>query len=311
MNFLVLLSLFVTASASFKTELFKNPRSFVSTFENADPVAINKVIEIVNSMVDQNLAEQALAVKNHADAVEAEKKAKQVRHLATEDLKWKMGERDLSQEDLEKAIDYQGLKKGQLEDALKALNHAQADLDEATTFLEKETKRIDDEKSVLEQVLDILNSLNSGAGRRLLSFSPESFLATLSAKGLKVNPDSLASVVEAVEGLIAEGERLRNVAHDAVTSATTARDDADAAHKKAIECHDKAISATTKATEKRDKYVAQTNAAQIVFDKAVQDHEDSIDTRDHLESVKDSEIARVTSENKDLAEVKRLLVGLL
>lgn len=311
MNFLVLLSLFVTASASFKTELFKNPRSFVSTFENADPVAINKVIEIVNSMVDQNLAEQALAVKNHADAVEAEKKAKQVRHLATEDLKWKMGERDLSQEDLDKAIDYQGLKKGQLEDALKALNHAQADLDEATTFLAKETKRIDDEKSVLEQVLDILNSLNSGAGRRLLSFSPESFLATLSAKGLKVNPDSLASVVEAVEGLIAEGERLRNVAHDAVTSATTARDDADAAHKKAIECHDKAISATTKATEKRDKYVAETNAAQIVFDKAVQDHEDSIDTRDHLESVKDSEIARVTSENKDLAEVKRLLVGLL
>jgi len=111
MNFLVLLSLFVTASASFKTDLFKDPHSFVSTFANADPVAINKVIEIINSMVQQNNDEEATAIQNHDDAVEAEKKARKVRHLATEDLKFKMGERDLSQEDLEKAQKHQALKK--------------------------------------------------------------------------------------------------------------------------------------------------------------------------------------------------------
>merc|ERR1719510_55802 len=262
-------------------------------------------------MVDENNAQKAAAIDNHADAVEATKKAKKVRHLATEDLKFKMGERDLSQEDLDTAISYQALKKLQQQNAKKALDSAQSDLDEATAFLASETNRIDDEKAVLEQVLDILNGLNSEGRRRLLSFSPESFLATLSAKGLKVNPDSLASVVTAVNDLIKEGERLRGVAQQAVADTTSARDAAEEAHTKAIECHDQAVALTTAATEKRDKYVAETNAAQIVFDKAVSDHEDSIVTRDHLEDVKDSEIARVTSENRDLAEVKRLLVGLL
>jgi len=311
MNFLVLLSLFVTASASFKTDLFKDPHSFVSTFANADPVAINKVIEIINSMVQQNNDEKATAIQNHADAVEAEEKAAQVRHLATEDLKHKMGERDLSQEDLEKAQKHQALKLLQMENAEKALNGAQVDLDEATAFLASENKRIDGEKDVLEQVLDILNGLNADGGRRLLSSVPESFLAMLSAKGLKVNPDSLASVVQAVNDLIDEGERLRAVAEQGVADATAARDGAKDDHEEAIKCHDDAIAATEKATEQRDMYVEQTNAAQIVFDKAVKDHEASVALRDHLLAVKNSEIARVTSENADLAEVKRLLVALL
>jgi len=266
---------------------------------------------IVNSMVQQNNDEQATAIANHADAVETEKKAREVRHLATEDLTFKMGERDLSQEDLEKAQKHQALKKLQMDNAEEALKSAQADLDEATEFLASENKRIDDEKDVLDQVLEILNDLNSEGRRRLLSISPESFLATLAAKGLKVNPDSLASVVDAVHDLIDEGERLREVAQKAVVDTTAARDAAKAAHETAIECHDNAIAATEEATEKRDMYVEETEAAQIVFDKAVKDHEESIATRDHLKDVKDSEIARVTSENTDLAEVKRLLVALL
>merc|ERR1719229_1427010 len=256
-------------------------------------------------MVQQNNDEEATAIQNHDDAVEAEKKARKVRHLATEDLKFKMGERDLSQEDLEKAQKHQALKKLQMEDAEKALNVAQVDLDEATAFLASENKRIDDEKDVLEQVLEILNGLNADGGRRLLSSVPESFLAMLSAKGLKVNPDSLASVVQAVNDLIDEGERLRAVAEQGVADATAARDGAKDDHEEAIKCHDDAIAATEKATEQRDMYVEQTNAAQIVFDKAVKDHEASVALRDHLEEVKDSEIARVTSENADLAEVKR------
>merc|ERR1719188_1881930 len=256
-------------------------------------------------MVDENNAQKAAAIDNHADAVEATKKAEKVRHLATEDLKFKMGERDLSQEDLETAISYQALKKLQQENAKKALDSAQSELDEATAFLASETKRIDDEKAVLEQVLDILNSLN---GEKLPDKSKKSFLAILSAKGLKVNPDSLASVVDAVNDLIEEGERLRGVAQEAVVQLTAARDAKKEAHSKAIECHDNAVAATAVATEKRDKYVAETNAAQIVFNEAVKDHEAAIKNRDHLKDVMDSEIARVARENTDLAEVKRLLV---
>jgi len=263
-------------------------------------------------MVQQNNDEKATAIQNHADAVEAEKKAAKVRHIATEDLKFKMGERDLSQEDLEKAQKRQAMKKLQMENAEKALNGAQVDLDEATAFLASENKRINSEKDVLEQVLDILTSLNAAdGGRRLLSSVPESFLAMLSAKGLKVNPDSLASVVQAVNDLIDEGERLRAVAEQGEADATAARDGAKDDHEEAIKCHDEAIAATEKATEQRDMYVEETNAAQIVFDKAVKDHEASVALRDHLEEVKDSEIARVQSENADLAEVKRLLVALL
>merc|ERR1719356_551424 len=200
-------------------------------------------------MVQQNNDEEATAIQNHDDAVEAEKKARKVRHLATEDLKFKMGERDLSQEDLE-----------------KALNVAQVDLDEAAAFLASENKRIDAEKDVLEQVLEILNGLNADGGRRLLSSVPESFLAMLSAKGLKVNPDSLASVVQAVNDLVNEGERLRAVAEKGVADATAARNGAQDDHDEAIKCHDAAIVATEKATEQRDMYVAETKAAQTVFD---------------------------------------------
>merc|ERR1719197_1962544 len=212
-------------------------------------------------MVQQNNDEKATAIQNHADAVEAEEKAAEVRHLATEDLKHKMGERDLSQEDLEKAQKHQALKLLQMENAEKALNGAQVDLDEATAFLASENKRIDGEKDVLEQVLDILKGLNADGGRRLLSSVPESFLAMLSAKGLKVNPDSLASVVKAVNDLIDEGERLRAVAEQGVADATAARDGAKDDHEEAIKCHDDAIAATEKATEQRDMYVEQTNAA--------------------------------------------------
>jgi len=259
----------------------------------------------------QNEDEEETAIKNYNDAVDAAVATGQALSTATDDLKTKMGKRDLSQEELTAAIAHQKLKSEQEQDAKEALDAANEDLGKKTAFLNSEVSRIDKERAVLEEVLSILESLNESEGRRLLSFSPESFLAILSAKGLKVNPDSLAEVVKAVEDLITEGERLRAAAQQAVKDATAFKEDRERDYNTAVANHRAAVVATGEATNKLTHWTNLANAAQGVHDKADQANNEAIDSRDKLNIIKDDEIARVKKENSGLDEVKALLIDLL
>merc|ERR1712080_38980 len=292
----------VAAHAQFMNGLmFRDPKAFVATFANADPTAINKVIEMVNGMIDVGEAEKQKAIDDHAAAVAVAKEEARILAEDQADLIYKKGELHISTDAANDAQEIANLKASEEEAALKAKNDAHADEDEKEVFLNSETSRINEEKAVLEEVGDILESLKSNevpaAERRLLSVpSQAAFLATLAKQGLQVDPEAVDKVLASVAALIAE------VAHSAAS---------DKAFDDAVACHVAADAGLATKLEAKAKY-------QGLVDVATGVHQESVDRtaaanvdRDAKLIFKESEIARVNSETKDLNDVKDLLKGLL
>jgi len=290
--------------------MFRNPRAFVATFQNADPDVITKVIDMVNDLINVGLAEKQKAIDDHAAAVIVAADAASALAIAKDDLIFKKGELHIATDEVNEATAIDNLKAGEEAIALINLNTANNDLAAKQNFLAKETTRIDGEKAVLEQVVDILVGLQEGDSRRLLS-SPSAFLTILANQGLQVDPDALNAVLDSVNTLIAEGEALRAAANDAVSDATAFQ------AVKSSE-YDASIAAHVSSTETLEAAVAEQEMYQGVVNEATDVHNAATETKNaadaseaSLDAFRISEIERVDSETADFQEVKKLLEDLL
>jgi len=306
----------VAAHAQFMNGLmFRDPKAFVATFANADPTAINKVIEMVNGMIDVGEAEKQKAIDDHAAAVTYAEEQAEILAEDQADLIYKKGELHIATDKSIAAKAIATLKADEETAALNVKNQAHTDEEEKEAFLNAETSRINQEKAVLEEVGDILESLKSNevpAERRLLSVpSQAAFLATLAKQGLQVDPEAVDKVLASVAALIAEGEALRDAAQGAYDDAVAHSAASDKAFDEAVECHVAADADLAKKLEDQAMYQGLVDTADVV-------HRESLDRtaaanvdRDQKLAFKESEIARVNSETKDLNDVKDLLKGLL
>lgn len=306
----------VSAHSQFMSGLmFRDPKAFVATFANADHDAINKVIEMVNGMIQQGEDEVEQAKKSYYTAQDVANAAAGVLGEAQEDLIYKKGELEIKTDEASLAQEIADLKAYEEADALYHMNDAQVVLDDYTYYLEAEDARISRERSVLEQVAEILEGLKANEvpeGRRLLSVpSQAAFLATLASQGLKVDPEAVTKVQISISKLIQDGEDALAAAQKYVADATTSLADATDAYNFAIDCHVAATTVLGEALESKSMYQSAVESATIVHTDA----KDAKNLADDDASTKfdtmQSEEARVADENKDLEEVKDLLKGLL
>jgi hypothetical protein len=306
----------VAAHAQFMNGLmFRDPKAFVATFANADPTAINKVIEMVNGMIDVGEAEKQKAIDDHAAAVQVAKDEAAQLKIDQEDLIFKKGELHIATDKVTAAQAISELKAAEEAAALKTQNAARVDENEKEAFLNAETSRINAEKAVLEEVGDILESLKSNevpSERRLLSVpSQAAFLATLAKQGLQVDPEAVDKVLASVAALIAEGEALRDAAQGAYDDAVSFTASSEKAYNDAVECHVAANDDLAVKLEHQATYQSQVDLATAVHQESVDRTAAANVDRDQKLAFKESEIARVNSETKDLNDVKDLLKGLL
>jgi len=310
---LLIFTLFLTVvNASVLSNMFSNPQSFAQTFQNADPVVINKVLSMINKLIDENNAAGEKARKDYAEAVDERKQAEKELEVARKDRVFKEGELKISKENQVTATDFKKLKDEEEANALTALEFAKLRHENKKKFLTAEETRIDNEKVVLEEVLTILNDLDTdNTGRRLLSVDAKVFLASLLKQGLNVDPSALNDVIDAVKALITKGEELRAAAiqgesdaadavvqaQDAYTAAQSAT--ADAARK--LEVAEEAVSKYTGLVLEARRVYKDRLAAKKLADEKEAD----------LLAVKDSEELRVAQENKNFERVKDVLKELL
>jgi len=306
----------VAAHAQFMNGLmFRDPKAFVATFANADPTAINKVIEMVNGMIDVGEQEKQKAIDDHAAAVQVASDLAAQLAIDQADLIYKKGEFHIATDEANAAAAISDLKEAEEAAALGVQTSARADEAEKESFLNSETARINGEKSVLEQVGDILESLKDNevpAERRLLSVpSQAAFLATLAKQGLQVDPEAVDKVLASVAALIAEGEALRDAAQGAYDDAVVATAEAEQAYTDAVAAHVAADDVLAIRSEEKGMYQSEMDAATIVHQASLDAVAAADADRDAKLIFKESEIARVNSETKDLNDVKDLLKGLL
>lgn len=312
--FLPLMIVAVSAHAQFMSGLmFRDPKAFVATFANADPTAINKVIEMVNGMIDVGESEKQKAISDHATAVDVSRDSDADLAVKQDDLIYKKGELHIATDIANQAGAINVLKGEEEVAALNALNAANVHLAEASAFMDSETARIDSEKSVLEEVAEILEGLksNDGGSRRLLSASPVSFLASLAKQGLKVDPAAIDAVLGSIAKLIEEGESLRADASAALDASTSAQASRSSEYDESVECHVRSQDFLEARLEDKGMYQSLTDAATVVHNEALDTKATNDADRDAKLLFKESEIARVNSETKDLEGVKELLKGLL
>jgi len=230
-------------------------------------------------------------------------------------LIYKKGELHIATDNANDAQDIATLKASEEADALKTKNFAHSDEAEKEAFLNAETSRINQEKEVLEEVGDILESLKDNevpAERRLLSVpSQAAFLATLAKQGLQVDPEAVDKVLVSIAALIAEGEALRDAAQGAYDDAVAFTAASEKAYSDAVECHVKADAELAARLEDKGMYQSEVDAATLVHQASLDATAAANADRDAKLIFKESEIARVNSETKDLNDVKDLLKGLL
>jgi len=265
--------------------------------------------------IDVGEAEKQKAIEDHAAAVTYADEQAAILADDQADLIYKKGELHIATDRANAAQAIATLKADEETAALNAKNDAHADEEEKLTFLNAETSRINQEKAVLEEVGDILESLKSNevpAERRLLSVpSQAAFLATLAKQGLQVDPEAVDKVLESVAALIAEGEALRDAAQGAYDDAVAHSAASDKAFDEAVECHVAADADLEAKLEAKAEYQSLVDTAEGVHQESLDRVAQANVDRDQKLAFKESEIARVNSETKDLNDVKDLLKGLL
>jgi len=298
-------------SSMMQSRMLRDPKGFVATFQNADPDAINKVIELINGLIEVGLSEKQQAIDDHEASIVVLNDAHAVREAVQADLIFKKGELHIAKLAVAYLTADEAYKTLAENEALDYLNKGKDYLNVEEEHQASEDKRITGERAVLEQVLDILESLSAAPGRRLLSFSPKIFLATLASQGLKVDPEALDSVVQSVNALIAEGERLQAENIHYVEVAKEQVEIFSSQYDAAVKAHVDATQKLAIAVSQEATYQALVDDATEVFNAATDAEVAATDSEASLHAFRISEIERVDGETSDFNEVKDLLKGLL
>lgn len=305
----LLFALFVATvnGSSLANTLFNNPKAFAQGFESADNDVIRKVIGIMNDLIAENEKARNSAISQHSAAVDALTKANQLLKEATDDLTFKKGEYEVFKKRLAAAEGLLEQRVKEFEAAGEALEFAETANKNAQEKKKSEIARINKEKLVLEQVLDILDSLKSDNGRRLLSVDAHAFLANLAKQGLDVDPKALGQVREAVTKLIGDGEAIRVAVTEAAETAATNVDNASNKKSNAFEAKNAASRQVDDLKQKVATYADAVSQATAVHEKRKSAQAAADQTEKETDTFRKSEIARAKDENKNFSDVKDIL----
>jgi len=219
--------------------LFNNPKAFISSssLSQIDQDTINKMIGLVNDIIDQAEADRVTAQSNQAIAADVEAAKTTERETAqgvvadaqsalTEGLK-QLDEYIAGEEEAQRIYDQKAI----------AEKEAKTNRDAAANTNTEQGKRIDDEKATFEEIKVLIGQITAEEaeeadieikqGRNLLSIVDYKYLAD-------VNPTDLTEVYNLIEQLITDGETERNtyisafneaegIYNDAVTTAADAK----------------------------------------------------------------------------------------
>jgi len=281
---------------SMMAQLFEDPDTFVATFQNADPVQIQTVIDMVDSLIETGNTEKQNAIDEYNKALANSILADQAYDEADRAEKLALGEVHLANAHLEQSRTNVQLAEEAEASALIEKNTAWEAHGHISIEFEAEIYRIDDEKAILENIQAILLGLLPSE-RRLLAM-------------IKVDPESVSAVNEIVLEMLATGEREREAITKLESEAKALFDEKSNFYNSKVADHvtknDVLSKAETDLDEKVDiaddkSAITQTkllekNAAQAVLTEKV--------------DVKDSEIDRVNDENEILYSVRDKLVAL-
>lgn len=230
--------------------MFRDPKAFVATFANADHDAINKVIEMVNGMIQTGKDEVAAATKKYNDAAAVAVEKGEALDVAQGDLIYAKGELEIVTIDSIAAQTLADLKETEEANALAAQNLAYVNLEILQYYLDDETARVTRERATLEEAIEILEDLKENKvpeGRRLLSApSTVAFLANLASQGLKVDPQAVNSVLALIADILEENDNLQAAAESNVVDATASHEQSKVDYQDAIDAHVAAVNALGK-----------------------------------------------------------------
>jgi hypothetical protein len=295
--------------------MFRDPKAFVATFANADHDAINKVIEMVNGMIQTGKDEVAAATKKYNDAAAVAVEKDEALDVAQGDLIYAKGELEIVTIDSIAAQTLADLKETEEANALAAQNLAYVNLEILQYYLDDETARVTRERATLEEAIEILEDLKENKvpeGRRLLSApSTVAFLANLASQGLKVDPQAVNSVLALIADILEENDNLQAAAESNVVDATASHEQSKVDYQDAIDAHVAAVNALGKKLEDKGMYESEVAKYTIVHTDAKDAKNAADNEAATLKETMHSEETRVAGENKDLEEVKDLLKGLL
>jgi len=290
--FFTLLTLAVFSTASLPLEkLLQNPKLFAAAFANADPDVIQKMIDLVDQLLEEGQADKASAIKDHGErqneqaaALSSFTEASKAFEEVAAKLVTATSDRDtLAVEEK----DHSAL----LDAAVTVLNSANTKEENTKSHMDSTISRVENEGRALSEVIENLNSVKSN-GRRLLN---------------EADPAAVDKVVVEIKKLIEAGK-------NEVADATAAWNDA-------TEEQTEAIKVEAAARKQHEKTVGELGTANAIVDRLTGEKAAKLDAKNRankilidanaaLESAlqwMNQEVNRVDSEKATLDEVKDLL----
>lgn len=292
-----------------------DPMVFAQSFSSASPQQINNVIDIINGLIDDGKAKNKSIVDAYNAALTAQGTAQQNERDALKAFEKARGERKVMSGVVNKTKLVLAANEQAQKSALTARDLATQKKDEAQAWMEKEEKRINKEKNILEGVIVTLNQLPRsliGSERNLLSL--QSHLAPIMPAliaAAKVNPKTLAKVVEMVQALIDAGETIRK-------KVISDRDQAEQNRLNKNKAYLAAVKKTLDTQKKLDSETQKLNDLVDVEEKAESAWKDTVSklkTANGILATKkqemDTQVPILNKEDGQLKEVVRILTGML
>jgi len=294
--------------------VFQNPKEFVDSLANANPDTINKMIDMVNELIQAGENERAVRIDDFNSATSVFNDATDAQAAAASAKSIAGGEAQGALNDKNAKAEIEATAKAKKEDAAKHLALMVTAEKQAHETRLSEVERLDAEKALMEKVLAKLDTLLPGTeliqgkltvvdfivGRRLLATAAE-----------MADRDAVEKIVNKINALVGEGEGERNKAirDDETAKANLAQ--AQDSYDSAVEEHKVAAGelGSAEATYKRLDGVFKVKcqlkeAADAELAEATADLTKKTDTMN-------SEVARIDTEKSTLEDVLGLLNGLL
>jgi hypothetical protein len=313
MMFLLFISLFSLSNGAMLS-VFQNPKEFVESLVDANPATIQKMIDMVDELLQTGENERAVVIDEQVQATNVfnEKNADQIAAAEAKNVAGGNAQSALNERD--RLAKIEATAKAKKDDALISLNAADAKHVAKHNTRVSEVARLDGEKALMEQILNKLDTLLPGTeliegkltvvdfivSRRLLATAQE-----------MADRDAVEKIVNKINALVGEGEGERR-------KAIQEDEDAEAAFVKATNYHDNAVAEHKTAAGQLGSAEATYNRLAAVFKTQCQLKEnadaelaDATADLDKKTNTMNSEVARIDSEKSTLEQVNVLLDGLL
>jgi len=292
----------VSISGNPLAPIFQDPAAFVSSFANADPEVVNKMIDMVHGLEVDGENDRAAVIDDASNKLS-------VSQERDNDLSAAIGVLDNAQASLASAVGVknelttrEAVEKGTLDLAKSNMDASQVDADKKKASMEDITARVAHEKEGFQDILHLLDQVVVPAeflttGRKILSLTD-------------ADPDAVAAVKKQVVALdkaadeeAATSIELNTVAQDKLTADIATYEEALSVHTATAGLLQSSIIDVADKTQVR-------NDAQVEKDEAAKAASIAAANSADAANFRDAEIERINSEAATLKEVLALLLNL-